>query len=105
MDGGGTRRVGVVGAVVGEELLGDLGGVGDEVHLVPDHGGLPKEGGLADDDGGDEPDHDELRDDPLPLDVLLLALLLQRVAVDVLAPRLVVTVVAPSLLPPRCRIQ
>ena len=76
MDGGGSRGVGVVGAVVREELLGDLRGVGDEVDLVPEHGGLAEDGDLADDDGGDEPDHDQLRDDPLPLGLLLLALLL-----------------------------
>ena len=76
------------------------------MNSVPYHGGLSEELYFSDDDRGDEPDHDQLGDDPLPLDVLLLALLLERVAVDVLAPGgLVVTLVTPPLLPPRGRIR
>ena len=75
-----------------------------QINSLPQHRGLSKDLYFPDDDRGDEPDHDQLGDDPLPLDVLLLALLLERVAVDVLAPGLVVTVVTPALLPPRGRI-
>ena len=76
-----------------------------QINSVPYHGGLSEELYFSDDDRGDEPDHDQLGDDPLPLDVLLLALLLERVAVDVLPPGLVVSLlVTPALLPPRSRI-
>ena len=75
-----------------------------QINSVPYHRGLSEELYFSDNDRGDEPDHDQLGDDPLPLDVLLLALLLERVAVDVLPPGLVVTVVTPPLLRPRGRI-
>ena len=94
-----VRVVVVVGAVVVEELLRQLGRVRDEVDLVPDHCGLPEKLDLAHDDRRDEPQHGQLRDDPLPLGRLLLALLLERVAVDELATGLgVAAVVVPSIL-------
>ena len=76
-----------------------------QINSVPYHGGLSEELYFSDNDRGDEPDHDQLGDDPLPLDVLLLALLLERVAVDVLPTQglvVVTRVVTPSILvPPR----